>query len=223
MEDLDLIDDIDEFKTIFVFTHDLDYFYNKFKNYVNDKIIITHNSDHEIIKNYNFKLHLCQNTRISASNIIPLPIGIENTQWFNINIFHKIRKMNIPKTKHIYFYFNLNTHKSRQNCFNKLSNILEWNTKKSKEEYFIELASHKYAICPRGNGLDTHRIWECLYLNTIPIVIKEDFPNISNLPIIVLDSWDYLINKLNYEFDKQTLSKLNVNITRSTTNLLLVL
>jgi hypothetical protein len=218
MEDLDLLDNIDEFKTIFVFTHDLDYFYNKYN--VNDKIIITHNSDHEINKNYNFKLHLCQNAKVTDTNIIPIPIGVENTQWFDINIFHKIRKMNIAKTKYIYFYFKLNTHKSRKDCFNKLSKILEWNTHKTKEEYFIELASHKYAICPRGNGLDTHRIWECLYLNTIPIVIKEDFPNINNLPIIVLDSWDYLINKLNCEFGKQTLSKLNVNyITNFMTSL----
>lgn len=209
MQDLDTLQTINEYKSIFVFTHDLNIFYDKFKHYTNNKIIITHNSDHEIKEKYNFKLHFCQNTFICDNSIIPLPIGIENTQWFDNNLFHKIRKLKIPKNKFIYFYFNQNTHPSRKQCYNKLCDILEWNTSKPKLDYFIELASHKYAICPRGNGLDTHRIWECLYLNTIPIVIKSDFPNITNLPIIVLNDWSELnINKLNNEFINQQLSKL---------------
>ena len=93
-----------------------------------------------------------------------------------------------------------------------VKNKLTWNTSKPKISYFIELASHKYAICPRGNGLDTHRLWECLYLNTIPIVIKDDFPNITNLPIIILNNWDELdINKLSLTYTKQILSKLTIN------------
>jgi hypothetical protein len=205
---IDSLLSIDNFKSIFVFTHDLEIFYNKFNNYTNDKIIITHNSDHEITKKYNFKIHLCQNTFVTNNAVIPIPIGIENTQWFDNNIFHKIRKLNIQKTKFIYFYFNQNTHPTRKQCYNKLINKLEWNTPKNKSEYFVELASHKYAICPRGNGLDTHRIWECIYLNTIPIVIKSDFPNITNLPIIILNDWSELdINKLNNEFINQKLSK----------------
>ena len=208
--DIDVLSSIDDFNSIFVFTHDLNTFYDKFKQYTHDKIIITHNSDHEIKENYNFKLHLCQNTFVTNDNIIPVPIGIENIQWFDNSIFHKIRKLKIPKTKFIYFYFNQNTHPSRKQCYNKLINKIEWNSSKQKSDYFIELASHKYAICPRGNGLDTHRIWECLYLNTIPIVIKSDFPNITNLPIIILNDWSELdTNKLNnYDFINQKLSKI---------------
>ncbi len=210
LQSIDTLTNIKNYKSIFVFTHDLNTFYDKFKHETSDKIIITHNSDHEIKEKYNFKMHLCQNTFITDNNIIPIPIGIENIQWFDNNIFHKIRKLKIPKTKFIYFYFNQNTHPSRKQCYNKLINKLEWNSSKSKVDYFIELASHKYAICPRGNGLDTHRIWECIYLNTIPIVIKNDFPNITNLPIIILNDWSELdINKINNEFINQQLSKVS--------------
>lgn len=212
MFDIDNLEEINNYKSIFVFTHDLEIFYQKFNVSLKNKIIISHNSDHEIKKDYNFKLHLCQNSFLSNNKIIPLPIGIENTQWFDNNIFHKIRKLKIPKTKFIYFFFNQNTHISRKNCYNKLNKILEWNSSKSKHDYFVELASHKYAICPRGNGLDTHRIWECLYLNTIPIVIKDDFPNIENLPIIVLNDWsDLNLNKINNLFIDQNISKLTVS------------
>jgi hypothetical protein len=184
--------DIKEYKIIFVFTHDLELFYNKFENNINDKIIISHNSDHEITYIKNVKMHLGQNNLIRHDNLLPIPIGIENRHWFNHNIFHEVRQMKIKKTKDIYFFFNLNTHPSRKVCFNILKKELEWNNMKNKQDYFIELAKHKYAICPRGNGIDTHRIWECLYLDVIPIVIEPDFPNIDNLPIIVLKDWDQI-------------------------------
>jgi len=48
------------------------------------------------------------------------------------------------------------------------------------------------AICPVGNGLDTHRLWECFYCSVIPIVIKNDFcTNIEKyIPMIILNNWD---------------------------------
>jgi len=212
MQNLNQLDSIDKYKSIFVFTHDLESFNEKFKDSTDSKLIITHNSDHEINNRYNFKIHLCQNLLNIFDNTIPIPIGIENNQWFDNNIFYQIKNIKIEKTKNIYFYFNQNTHFTRRTCYEKLINKVEWNISRPKDEYFIELSKHKYAICPRGNGLDTHRIWECLYLNTIPIVIKDDFINIYNLPIIVLDSWDDLNpNKLKNEFSDQIISKLSLN------------
>ncbi len=208
---------INKYNKIFVFTHDLEEFYNKFGNELSDKIIISHNSDHEIKYIKDVKFHFGQNCLITNSKLLSLPIGIENSQWFDHEIFHYVRKLNLQKTKNIYFYFNLNTHPTRHECYNKLKDKLEWNTKRNKKDYFIELAQHKYAICPRGNGLDTHRIWECLYLNVIPIVIKSDFPHIYNLPIIVLDNWLDINNLLdinnsnNYTFTNQSSNKLTLN------------
>jgi hypothetical protein len=203
------LNDISDYKTIFVFTHDLEDFYNKFGDQLSDKIIISHNSDHEISYNLDVKLHLAQNCLIRDPKLLPLPIGIENNMWFDHNIFHKIRKLRIKKTKDIYFYFNLNTHLSRIDCYNKLKDKLNWNTNKNREEYYIELASHKYAICPRGNGLDTHRLWECLYLDVIPIIIENDDLKIDNLPIIILKDWSNL--DLKYKFNNQINNKLTIS------------
>jgi len=206
------LDDISKYKKIFIFTHDLELFYNKFDNQLSDKIIISHNSDHEIKYIKDIKLHLAQNCLINNSKLIPLPIGIENRQWFDHNIFHKVRKMKTPKVNNIYFFFNLNTHNSRLNCFNILKEKLVWNISRPKEEYYIELASHKYAICPRGNGLDTHRIWECLYLDVIPIIIEKDNLQINKLPFIILKDWNKLFLKnyfINQENKKITMSYYN--------------
>ena len=198
-----------DYNIIFVFTHDLEDFYLKFENQIQDKIILSHNSDHQITYIKNVKLHLAQNCLIQTPKLISLPIGIENHQWFDHNIFYKIKKIKIKKIKSIYFFFNLNTHPSRKICYNKLKDKLLWNKNLDRESYYKELASHKYAICPRGNGLDTHRLWECLYLNVIPIIIENDDLKIYNLPIIILKDWDDLdINNINNSFTNQQNDKL---------------
>lgn len=55
--------------------------------------------------------------------------------------------------------------------------------------YLEELANSIFAVCPRGNGIDTHRLWEALYCNTIPIV--EDCVNIRgfDLPMVVVKDY----------------------------------
>ena len=202
--------DIKNSNKIFVKTEDLKLLKNKFGKFLDNKIIISHNSDNEITDNNlikQAKVQFSQNCLIKAKNLVPIPIGIENRQWFDHSIFHKVRKMDIPKTKNIYFLFNVNTHKSRKNCLDVLSKKLKWNTKLPKEEYFKELKRHKYAICPRGNGLDTHRLWECLYLDVIPIMLKRDSTNISGLPIIYLDKWEDLEHLTN-KFNNQKLNKI---------------
>jgi len=32
-------------------------------------------------------------------------------------------------------------------------------------------------LCARGNGLDTHRFWESLYLGVIPVIINNEYTN----------------------------------------------
>lgn len=210
MQSISNLNNLNYYNIIFVFTHDLEDFYHKFENDLDDKIIISHNSDHGINYIKNVKYHFSQNCFIKNNKLLSIPIGIENSQWFDHTLFYNVRKMNLSKTKNIYFYFNLNTHSSRYECYDKLKDKLEWNIKRNKEEYFIELAKHKYAICPRGNGLDTHRLWECLYLNVIPIVIKTDYPNTDNLPIIVLNDWNDIDKIDNYVFNYQSTSKLSM-------------
>jgi hypothetical protein len=70
-------------------------------------------------------------------------------------------------------------------------------------EYHRTLAQYKFCICPEGNGFDTHRIWEALYLKCIPIVLRSSHIDILrtqlNIPAVVVDNWDELdINRLDY-------------------------
>jgi hypothetical protein len=217
----DIHNNINKNNVIFVKTDDLSNFYNKILNLrinITNKIIITHNSDCEIDSKYINVLNIVknqysQNCLISHKNLTPIPIGIENNMWFDHEILHKIRmRTDIKKEKEFYFYFDMSTHFSRNECYEKLKNKLIWNNKLSKEEYFIELKKHKYAICPRGNGVDTHRIWECLYLDVMPIMLKQDYLGIDNLPIIYLNSWDeFDANNINTNFKNIQFSKITID------------
>lgn len=61
-----------------------------------------------------------------------------------------------------------------------------------------------FVICPRGNGLDTHRFWESLYLGAIPVVLsKHRTVAFEGWPSLVIEDWSELI-----EFDGDGLRKL---------------
>ena len=53
------------------------------------------------------------------------------------------------------------------------------------------IAKSVFCISPPGNGVDCHRVWECLYLKTIPIIRYDDCYNqFKHLPILFIDDWN---------------------------------
>ncbi|NBP57062.1 hypothetical protein EBU71_11130 [bacterium] len=143
--------------------------------------LIFHNSD------YNFEMkHLIlfdklplltsiytQNMNVKHPKVYPLPIGLANSMWThgNPDIHKEVFELHIPKDKHIYFNFNINTNAvKRSECYDAIKNIgIPWSESLPYREYLKELKRHKFAICPEGNGIDTHRFYECLYMKVIPI------------------------------------------------------
>ena len=54
--------------------------------------------------------------------------------------------------------------------------------------YFEKLKKSKFMICPRGCAIDTYRIWDCLYMGCIPIVLKyEGYHYFTDLPILFVE------------------------------------
>ena len=35
--------------------------------------------------------------------------------------------------------------------------------------FYRQLSQSKFALCPSGNGFDTHRFWQALYLGCLPV------------------------------------------------------
>ena len=65
-----------------------------------------------------------------------------------------------------------------------------------RQLYLEEVAAHRLVLCPEGNGADTHRFWETLYLGGIPVVLEKSYggriARYLSLPCLLVDSWDDL-------------------------------
>lgn len=58
----------------------------------------------------------------------------------------------------------------------------------SKSVYARALAAHRFVLCPPGNGVDTHRMWEALVAGAIPVVLRSPVTEcFSALPILQVD------------------------------------
>ena len=127
-----------------------------------------------------------------------LPIGLANSKWKhgNLNMFDNIVKDNITKTNNIFFNFSINTNKNkRRKCYNTFKNKLKFSKYSKQKDYWENLKKCKFAISPDGNGPDCHRIWECFYLDVIPICKKSVFTDIisCDFPIYIVNDWNELI------------------------------
>jgi len=56
------------------------------------------------------------------------------------------------------------------------------------DQYLDEMIRHRFVLCPPGNGIDTHRLWEAVYAGSIPIVKRHKaLDSFRDLPILFLD------------------------------------
>ena len=56
--------------------------------------------------------------------------------------------------------------------------------------YYVDLSKSRFMICPRGCGIDTYRMWDCIYMGCIPIVEKyEGYQQFEDLPVFYINSW----------------------------------
>jgi len=211
--------DVSQEDIVFLSDNLIDIFFKYYHSKINVKyILITHNSDRNIT-NHEYKyidkniIHwFAQNLEISNKEKISLmPVGLENLRRLKFGRKKWFKNLSI-KNNDILFSFNLYTnYLKRQSAFETLDNNLSFKIFSNTEEYFENLKKSKFVISPEGNGLDTHRIWEALILNTFPIMIKSNFTkNLKKLgvPGIYLNSWDELLDfnssKLDEIYQKET-------------------
>lgn len=227
----------------------------KIKKSQNKVILITGNSDYPITDNF-LKLIPKNLTKWYGQNILsnntifePIPIGLENRfeclrPGHGIGYYDRVtekefllsRNLNTSPTKGIYSNFDVFTNFSHRNeikqkCLN--SKFIDWDEPNlSLVDFFDKILDYKMVVCPAGNGIDTHRMWEVLYSGRIPITIKLGNYKIYELydrfPIIVLDSINDLDNEeliqkkysliiekkynkeeMNYEYWAEEINKIN--------------
>lgn len=179
---------------LFVYSHILDYFIEYLKDYVVDQevVIYTHNSDHEFTEEHYTKLSkifkrfkiFAQNVNCELrDNVSLLPIGLANSMWKHgslLTLYNMMKQTyRNKKTKGIFINVNPKTYNYR---YEILKQINPKHLCRSSEfpDYLKTLSDFRYSLCIRGNGIDTHRFWESLYLGVIPVIINDNYTKCEN-------------------------------------------
>jgi len=80
------------------------------------------------------------------------------------------------------------------------------NIQEMRLQFYRLLKRCKYAICPQGTGIDTHRVYECINLGVIPIVKSSPLDALySTMPIRIVQDWADVIPWLEQESHLNTL------------------
>jgi len=214
-------------------------------------IIISHNSDFTVPNDNNNNGNFSQYLVAKDSKIIKwyginaqvllveqIPIGIANRQWphGNFEILSKHAPASpsdlatlflLSNHRFILLYLNINvkTYSERQKNLKDLSKNGFSHVEsggKSWEDYLQDLKNSKFCFCPRGNGIDTHRTWESLYMGCIPVVEVNELTSLYlDLPIILVSSYtivtpDFLELKYMDVMDKMKKNHYNLSKLYST-------
>ena len=143
------------------------------------------------------------NVNVKHPKIMSIPIGVENSRWQGNppkkeQMINKSKELRVYKNL-LYINHSIGTNVKQRAEPYKLLEGKSWVTSHRGKNglhfdiYIDNIYNHKFMICPEGNGIDTHRTWECLYMGCIPIEKR----NINNqfhtdLPICFVDSWKEL-------------------------------
>ncbi len=203
------------------------YFKHYHQKILEPYIVLMHNSDDSFeekdISKIDEKIIHCfsQNLNIEKTKkISPLPIGFENHRFRNngkVDNLKKASKFNNFKKQEIFSSFNVNTNlKIRLPIMNTIRNNdnITFGTYDDNLEYLEELSRFKFNLCPSGNGLDTHRVWESLLVNTYPIVhLNNTNINLYNMgvPLILQENLEDISESIILKIIEQNILKKNPN------------
>ena len=172
-----------------------------------DHVLVTHQSDASISDQL---LREAPCSHWLGSNVVSgdrakstcIPIGIADKRWSHGDAEVLARVANRfagrAKTKLCYLNISVETNahlrKRAKRAFEGKAWVTSPKRRLAYEQYLSELGEHMYAVAPRGNGPDTHRVWECAYLGVVPIVLRSDYTQscLAGIQVLAVDSWDEL-------------------------------
>lgn len=203
----------------------------------NMDVLITGHSDFAIddshVAIFSPKIWYAVNKQTDNASVISIPLGITNNTnesgihpiYGDLDSMIKVMNEKTDKTQLVYMNFNIGTYPQERQLVWELFKTQSWvtigkiiNTIEGRTTFLREIKSHDFVLCPRGNGVDTHRLWETLYMGSIPIVKRNiAHTGLDDLPICFIDDWsevneDFLEKeKLRINNNKYCLDKLKIS------------
>jgi len=140
-----------------------------------------------------------------SNRVHGLPLGITNNTdeselhriYGNVDVMVEVAQQPRQLRNLVYMNFSRNTYPSERIPVWDLFASKPWVTTEDhvasmdgRRQYLTSIRNHSFTLCPRGYGVDTHRLWETLYMGSIPIV-KDDIAHRDwkDLPILFVNDW----------------------------------
>lgn len=160
----------------------------------------------------------------------PIPLGIieHKPLYFqrkSLHVFFNYLRKNTQKEYLLYLNFRVNGFSQKHVLEERLlckkifmnKSYCFYATRKPIMTYFKEMASCKFVLSPRGEGIDCWRTWEALLVGSIPVVKSSQLDSLySDLPVLIIQDWNEVTEEfLNEKYEEITakqydLSKLYV-------------
>jgi len=192
----------------------------------NSNVIIGHSDydiNEDIYQHYNFKTWFCVNKNVEKENVYSLPLGVTNDCddspihriFGNTDIFFEVLSTTKKIENLVYLNFNIQNYPSERGLVYNYFKDKDFvtigkieNTLIGRKNFLKDIYNHKFVLCPRGNGLDTHRLWETLYMKTIPIVKREIYnKDFTDLPILFINKWEEITEEFLHQKYEEIMSK----------------
>jgi hypothetical protein len=128
----------------------------------------------------------------------PIPLGVapQHLVHGNLDTLRAVREETQHRAKSHLLFMNFTIQTYAQERWQLFKQFAEapfcFRTgKKPFAAYLRDLAASKFVLAPRGTGLDTYRLWEALYLGSIPIVKTSSLDILyADLPVLIVKDWE---------------------------------
>ncbi len=149
--------------------------------------------------------------------VTALPLGLGSSRdsvTISQDQINKERCKNVPRDKWLYVNFRPQTNPSiREPVFSHFARLApseSWikmdqpGAVGGNDEFLLNLLTHRFVLCPAGNGVDTHRMWESLASGAIPVILRSQaMEPFRGLPILYVDRYEEVTMELLQEASRR--------------------
>ena len=150
------------------------------------------------------------NVTCSHPRVSPLPLGLGSPQsgmTLQAEEISAMRAAGRPRDRWLYVNFRPETNSAdRQSAFEFFRDhpgAGDWITfqppaeRGSNVAFLDALVCHRFVLCPPGNGVDTHRMWEALLAGAVPVVLRSRaMEPFAHLPILFVEDFRRVTKEL---------------------------
>lgn len=171
------------------------------------RVLVTGNSDLEILEvpaglPPQVRTWFAQNALVRSDLVQPLPIGLENQSLGQNGVRRHFRRCTeaevAAKRVRILASFAITT-PERVNLLERLASSprVDVFDRVSPHRFQERIREYRFVAAPRGNGVDTHRLWEALYADAIPITRRtcwSESLRAEGIPTLEIDDWEEVVS-----------------------------